>query len=67
MTKHPEIYYLLDEKSSTVFWTEDEDKLEMVPDLIFIGSSINPNKRMSVSAFMQGTNRTYGYKIKPLG
>lgn len=67
MTKHPEIYYLLDEKSSIVFWTEDEEKLEMVPDLIFIGSSVNPNKRMAVSAFIRGSNRTYGYKIRALG
>lgn len=67
MTKQAEIYYLLDEKSSTVFWTDNEEKLDMVPDLIFIGSSLNPNKRMAVSAFMRGTNRTYGYKIKDLG
>jgi len=64
MTKHPEIYYLLDENTSTVFWTEQEE--DHPNDLIFIGSSLNPNKKMAVSAFMKGTNRTYGYKIREL-
>lgn len=59
-----EIYYLLDEKSSTVFWTDQEE--DHPNDLIFIGSSINPNKKMSVAAFMKGTEQTSGYKIKEL-
>lgn len=66
MTKLLEIYYLLDEKASTVFWTHDKEKMNHAPDLIFIGSSMNPNKKMAVSAFMRGTNRTYGYKIVEL-
>jgi len=66
MTKQVEIYYLLNEQSSIVFWTDDESKMEHAPDLIFLGSSMNPNKRMAVSSFMRGTNKTYGYSIRKL-
>lgn len=66
MTKHPEIYYLFDEQSSTVFWTLDEDKKDEALNLIFLGSSLNPNKKMAVAAFIKGSGRQYGYKIKEL-
>ncbi len=66
MTKHPEIYYVIDEPSRTIFWTEDESALEDRPDLVFIGSSTNPNKRMAVAVFVQNDDQDFGYKIKQL-
>lgn len=64
MTEHPEIYYFFDEKTRTIF--HSKILVEDRPDLIFIGSSINPNKRMSVASFVKGSDQEYGYKIKPL-
>ena len=64
MTKQVEIYYYFDEMSRTVFWTEE--LTDNVPDLMFLGSSLNPNKKMAVAAFVKGSDQEYGYKIKPL-
>lgn len=66
MTKQVEFYYLFDEHTRTVFWTEDEDAQEDRPDLYFLGSSMNPNKRMTVATMVQDMDRANGYKIKPL-
>lgn len=64
MTKQVEIYYLLDENANTFYWTLEEE--DHPHDLIFVGSSLNPNKRMAIAAFVKGTPREFGYKLKEL-
>lgn len=43
------INYYLKESDKIVFWSLD---LLIENDLIFIGSSINPNKKMAMSVFL---------------
>lgn len=64
MTKQVERYYYYDEDTRTVFHSESlrDDR----PDLIFMGSSLNPNIRMTVSSLVKKLDRDYGYTIKPL-
>ena len=59
-----EFYYYFDEPTRTVFWSEElvEDR----PDLMFMGSSMNPNKRMTVAVMVQDMDITFNYKIKEL-
>lgn len=64
MTKQVETYYYYDEQTRTVF--HSEELVEDRPDLIFLGSSLNPNKRMTVATMVQSMDRPHGYKIKPL-
>lgn len=64
MNEHPEIYYYYNEKSRIVY--HSESLIDNRPDLIFLGSSINPNKRMSVAAFIKGHDQEHGYTIKQL-
>jgi len=64
MTKHPEIYYYYDDDTRTVFWTETET--EDRPDLIFLGSSENPNKKMAVAAFTYKDEKPWGHRIREL-
>lgn len=66
MTKQVECYYLLDAETRTVFWTDDEDKMENYPSLDFIGSSLNPNKRMAVASLLQHKPTERGWKIREL-
>lgn len=61
---HEEIYYYFDEHTRTVF--HSEELVEDRPDLIFLGSSLNPNKRMTVATMVQDLDQAHGYKIKPL-
>jgi hypothetical protein len=64
MTKQVERYFYFDEEASTVWWTADEEA-EM-PQFIFLGSSMNPNLRMTVSVMVKQLDKEYGYKIKEL-
>jgi hypothetical protein len=63
-TKQVEIYYHYDEKTREVY--HSHGMVEDRPDLIFLGSSFNPDKRMAVAAFTQDLPKTQGWKIKPL-
>lgn len=63
-TKQVEIYYYYDDHTRTVFWSETET--EDRPDLIFLGSSVNPNKRMAVAAFTHKMDKPWGWKIREL-
>lgn len=63
MTKQVERYYYFDEETRTVFHSET---LEERPDLIFLGSSLNTNIRMTASVMVKQLNSPSGYKIKPL-
>lgn len=64
MTKHPEIYYYSHDESRTIFWSAEEqfDNHE----LIFIGSSPNPNKKMAVATFTQSMVGDSNWTIKEL-
>jgi len=64
MTKHVETYYYFDEKTRTVY--HSTELVEDRPDLIFLGSSTNPNIKMAASLFTKGYDRNSGYKIKEL-
>lgn len=64
MTKHAERYYYLDNDTRTVF--HGFELVEDRPDLIFLGSSFNPNIKMAVASFTKGHDHDFGYKIKPL-
>lgn len=61
---HPEIYYYYDDDTRTVFWSETE--VSDRPDLVFINSSTNPNKKMAVATFTQMSMKPMGWKIKQL-
>lgn len=64
MTKHSETYYYFDDHTRTVYYSDElvEDR----PDLMFLGSSMNPNMKMTVSVMIQDMSLPFGYKIKPL-
>lgn len=64
MFKQVERYYYYDELSRTIY--HSEKLVEDRPDLIFLGSSLNPNERMAVATFAKNLDREFGYNIKPL-
>mgnify|MGYP003658050712 CR=1 FL=1 len=57
-------YYYYDEHTRTVFYSPllVEDR----PDLMMMGSSMNPNHKMTVAVMAKDLDQPYGYKIKPL-
>lgn len=65
MTKQIQRYFYLEDTSSTIFWslTEQENR----SDLIFLGSSMNPNIRMTAAVMAKGQlKREHGWKVKEL-
>lgn len=64
MTKQVETYYYFQEETRTVF--HSEELVEDRPDLMFMGSSLNPNHKMTVAVMVKDMDQVYGYKIKPL-
>lgn len=64
MTKHPEIYYYFSEESSIIYWTDTEQ--EDRHDLILLGSSTNPNKKMAISVFTHKLPQPDGWTLRPL-
>ena len=60
MTSLPEFYYYYDELSSIIYWTETQNE---TGNLEFLGSSVNPNKKMAVSSFTQTMDKQQGFKI----
>ena len=64
MTKQVETYYYFDETTRTVF--HSTELVEDRPDLMFMGSSLNPNHRMTVAVMAKDLDQVHGYKIKPL-
>lgn len=64
MTKHPEWYYYQDDHTRTIFYTDTEQ--EDRHDLIFVGSSVNPNHKMAVAVMVQNDLIPMGFKIRPL-
>lgn len=59
-----EFFYYYDDETRTVFWSEKE--IEDRPDLIFIGSSVNPNKKMAIAAFTYTDEKPWGHRINKL-
>lgn len=64
MTKQVQRYYYFDEDTRTVFHSETEQ--EDRHDLMFLGSSLNPNIRMTVAVMIKSLDQEFGYKIKEL-
>ena len=64
MTKQEQTYYYYQEETRTVFYSPElvEDR----PDLMMMGSSMNPNHRMTVAVMAKDMDQVFGYKIKPL-
>lgn len=62
--KQVETYYYFDEKTRTVY--HSTELVEDRPDLMFMGSSLNPNHRMTVAVMAQDLDQVFGYKIRPL-
>jgi len=64
MTKQEQTYYYYQEETRTVFYSPElvEDR----PDLMMMGSSMNPNHRMTVAVMAKDMDQMFGYKIKPL-
>lgn len=59
-----EVYYFYDDFTRTIFWSETlvDDR----PDLIYLGSSKNPNKKHVAATFVQGTYKESGWKLEQL-
>lgn len=59
-----EIFYFIAEDQKLVYWTD------VMPDspngLIFLGSSLNPNKKMAIQGFLQNHPQAWGWKIEEL-
>ncbi len=69
MAGYPMTYYYAHKETSTVFHTEGDISQEEVKqkDLVFVGASQNPNKRMAVTAFIKPTVfEDFGWSIKDL-
>lgn len=64
MTEQIQIYYYYDDLTRIVYWSEEEN--EERPDLFFLGSSLNPNKKMAVAAFTYKMEKPWGHRIEPL-
>ncbi|AGH07424.1 hypothetical protein SUFG_00057 [Sulfitobacter phage phiCB2047-B] len=58
------VYYFYEEFTRTIFWSETlvDDR----PDLIYLGSSANPNKKHAAATFVQKSGKPDGWKIEPL-
>lgn len=58
-----EIYYYYDDRQKIVYWsTEMSDQT----DIIFLGSSPSPNKKLAVAVFVKPFGIPSGWKIKEL-
>lgn len=59
-----ELFYFIEDERQVVYWATymPDDRT----DLIFIGSSVNPNIRMAVHTFLQNYPRARGWKIQQL-
>ena len=59
-----EYFYYFNEKTRTFYHSTElvEDK----PDLMLMGSSLNPNHRMTVALMAKDMDQVHGYTIKPL-
>lgn len=60
-----ERYYFFDEQSSTIWHTTDEERQPQ--EMMFLGSSLNPNVRMTASVMVKNQlDVTFNYKVKEL-
>lgn len=64
MSDLTEYFYFHDEGTRTIYWSEHMQDNQT--DLIFLGSSFNPNKKMAVTVLLKAQNfpRQYGFKIR---
>ena len=65
---HPEIFYLYDDKTRIVYWTDQEPDPENIryPELILLGQSPNPNKRMAMAVFTHKLDDPTNWRLRPL-
>lgn len=64
MTKQIQTYYYLDDHTRTILYSETET--DDRPDLIFLGSSMNQNHRMTATVLVKEFTQPIGFKMKPL-
>ncbi|ANJ20674.1 hypothetical protein RDp07_gp14 [Roseobacter phage RD-1410Ws-07] len=59
-----ERYYFFDEESSTIWHTIDKERQPQ--EMLFLGSSLNPNPKMTASVMVKQLDRRFNYKVKEL-
>lgn len=59
-----EFFYYLDDQTRFIYWSEElvEDR----PDLIFLGSSLNPDKKAVATVFIKRSKRIWGHTVLQL-
>lgn len=59
-----EIFYYYDEPNKIIYWSTElkEDR----PEYVFLGSSLNPNKKMAAAAFTHKFKQPKGHRIVEL-
>lgn len=59
-----ELFYYYDEPQKIIYYSNRlvEDR----PDLVFLGSSLNPNPKKAAAAFTHKFKRPMGHKVKEL-
>ena len=57
-------YYYFDEDTRTIYTSTE--LLEFRPDLIMLGSSLNPNHKMTAAVLAKDFGITHSLKIQPL-
>lgn len=63
-----EIHYLYDDETQLIYHTEGKGEPipEDRPGLIYVGSSINPDKKQAVAFLMRIGKVKAGYSLRPL-
>jgi len=64
MTEQVQNYFYFDEDTRTIF--HSINLVEDRPDLQFLGSSLNPNIRMTAAVMTKSLDQNYGYTIRSL-
>lgn len=57
-------YYFYNDATQIIYYSEE---FTSDPDLIYVGTSDNPNPKMAAGAFMQNGKAPSGYSIQELG
>lgn len=63
MTKQDDIYYYYDDESKIIYWADDMVDRQ---DLIFLGQSSNPNKKMAIAVFTHKLPEPTGWKLRAM-
>jgi hypothetical protein len=58
-----EYFYYYDDRHQVVYWSEEMSERT---DIVFLGSSLNPNKKHAVAVLVQPFGIPRGWKIRQL-